>query len=422
MQILSYINLRLRQWLAMPLFVFLLQLYCTQALALTAPGTAIQNRAELTYVDAASGESVTVLSNQSVVSVGQYYNLSLVPDLSLPAQVGRIVQFPHRLTNTGNTADSYRIFTGTAFPANDPVALPEPAVSDLVLSDAAFSESALSEPVLSDTVLSGTAMSDSTQTDQRHSETLQNDSAQTLQNIVVYEDVNGNGLVDDGEPVVDTTRQLPPAETMNLVVRAIVPMNAEPGATLSFRLYAESLGNASLVQFVTDEIDVETGPVLVIAKETFPVCEVLLFPGDEVTHSIQVENTGSSAPNGVRQIRDGSVQTAVVVEQPVSEHFTYSGVENVSSAGADASVVVRLEGAADNSWIGAENWDGSSRVVSVGLWLESGDFDTAASAEFSFNLQVADSATDVSFYTSAATVDLNGDSLPEAESNNTCHR
>ncbi len=381
------------------MLAFLLQSVCTQALALTAPGTQIPNHAELTYVDAATGESYPVLSNLSLVSVGQSYDLSLVRDLRIRAQAGALVEFSHQLTNTGNTPDSYRIYASSVLLANDAAdfnqeTLPvsEQPQSDLLLNDSALNDSALS------------------------------DSALVVQDIAIFEDVNGNGFVDAGDLPLDTTRVLAPADILNIVVQAVVPVTATLDSILSFQVRAESLAEDSLVRFVNDEIEIEAGPVVAITKESFPACEALLFPGDEVTHTIAVENTGSSAPNGMRHLKDGIAQFAVVVEQPVSEHFRYTGVDSVVASGAGASAVIRLEGVANNSWISADNWNGTSRVSSVGLWLDSGSFNAAASASFAVKLEVAETGASASFYTSAATVDFNGDSLPEAESNNTCHR
>ena len=247
--------------------VLLLQLFALQAQALTAPGTSIQNRAELTYVDGASGEAVSVLSNLSLVSVGQYYDLSLQQDLRLRAQAGAVVSFPHVLTNTGNTPDSYRIFVSADTSA------------DLAADDASPD-----------------------QEQQSPSDLLQNDSPLPLANVAIYVDDNGNGLLDDGEPVLGTTRVLVPAESLNIVVLATVPAGVLPGSELSFQLHAESVGETSLSRFVTDVIDIETGPVINITKDTYPVCEVLLFPGDTVTHTLRVENTGSAAPAGIRHV------------------------------------------------------------------------------------------------------------------------
>jgi len=359
------------------MFAVCLQSLCSNAFALTAAGTSIQNRAELTYIDSASGERIAVLSNLSLVGVGQFFDLSLLQDLRVNALAGEILQFPHRLTNTGNTPDSYRILA-TAVPFTD-------------------------EPVL-------------------QSSELQNDDAQSVQNLAAYEDTNGNGLVDDGEPLLTTTPVLAPADILNIVVQATVPFSVEVGMTLRFRVLAESVGSSTASRSVTDEIAVEIGPVIELIKESSPACEVLLFPADEVTHTIHVENTGSSAPEGIRQIRDGEAHTAIVVQQSVADNFRFSGFENISANGTNAIAVVRLEGVAGNSWISASNWDGTTRVVSAGLWFDGDQLESAQSASYTINLRVADAIGDTSFTSSNATVDLNGNLLPDAQSNSTCHQ
>ena len=272
-----------------------------QAFALTAPGTTIQNRAELTYVDAATGERVSVQSNLSLVSVGQFFDLTLQQDSRQRAQAGDIVQFAHRLTNTGNTTDSYRIFADSGLPVDDSDLQAEPVITDSVSTEQVSAELA-------------------------QAELLQSDIASGVQNILIFEDVNGNGSVDADDLPLNTTRVLDPADTLNIVVQVTVQTDASVGSTLAFRLLAESLnaqssGSESLRRFVTDEIEVESGPIIELSRESFPACEVLLFPGDAVTHTVQIENTGSSAPKGARLFRDNEVHNGFVVEQALSEHL-----------------------------------------------------------------------------------------------------
>jgi uncharacterized repeat protein (TIGR01451 family) len=399
MHILLKTILRPRRWGALTLccLVIMMRLLCAQALAMTAPGVAIENRAELIYVDAATGENVTVLSNLSQVSVAQYFDFTLLQDQRLTAEAGAELEFPHRLINTGNTPDSYQL-----------------TISD----DAAVANSdEQSLPADGATLQADEVMSD---------------DISSLQNYRIFEDKNGNGSVDAEDSELSVTGILAPAEALNIVVRATVPANAVPGSILSFRLQGASVGvatqvnddntPATLTRVVTDQVDVETGPLLVIAKQSSPVCEALLFPGDSVSHAIEVENTGSSAPRGIRHVLDGEVRNAVVVEQQVSEQFLFSHIDNLTTNGTTALAVVRLEGVAANSWISVDNWDGEARVASVGLWFESGELGASTGAAFTAELTAREVRADNAFYTSAATVDLDGDLLPDAESNNTCHR
>ena len=382
-----------------------LQCYFVQVYAQTASGTSIQNRAVLTYVDAATGERVSVQSNLSLVSVGQFFDLTLLQDSRQRAQAGDTVQFSHRLSNTGNTSDSYRIFAGNELPIDAPDLQTEPVLTDSVSSEPLSTELVSAEPA--------------------QAELPQSESASGLQNISIFEDVNGNGSVDAADLPLNTTRVLAPTDTLNIVVQVTVPAEASVGSTLVFRLFAESLsaqssGAEPLRKLVTDEIEVETGPIIELSRESFPACEVLLFPGDAVTHTVQIENTGSSAPRGARLFIDGEAHNGFVVEQALSEQFRFNGVQSISTSETGARPVVRLEGVADNSWISADQWNGTSRVASVGLWFEADSFDSMASAGFTVTLQVLDASDN--FYSSAAMVDLNGDSVPEAQSNNTCHQ
>ncbi len=73
----------------------------------TDAGTAIENRATLTYVDASSGETVEVGSNVAQVTVAALRRFTFEAPASTTLIPGARADFPHVLHNVGNAADEY---------------------------------------------------------------------------------------------------------------------------------------------------------------------------------------------------------------------------------------------------------------------------------------------------------------------------
>lgn len=343
------------------------------ATAATSPGTMIQNQAELSYVDADTGETVNIVSNITTITVGQFFDFSLLAKHSVKSSAGEAVILSHQLVNTGNTTDSY--FIGA-----NPLS----------------------------TTLSG---------DQHKGPA--GEYALSLEQVSVYHDLNGNGVVDQGEPLITSISSLAPGQSIDIVVRSFMPSGALPGTSLLLEMTAKSLGSNAVFKSVFDEAIVDSGSVLKLQKMTVPECGVALFPNDQVTHKIDILNSGTSAPDGVKLMLGGSIVYGIVVEQIVPPNMAYQGFAG-SAYATGAIAVVRLSGVAENSWIRASDWDGEVPVVSTGLLVTSGQLLPQLTESFTTVMRVTQFDSESTLVSTSATVDLNGDRQPDFESNNTC--
>jgi len=226
---------------------------------ITPAGATITNRAIVTYEDA-SGNTYEAQSNLAEVTVAQIYAATIGVDVDATAAPGQIVYLPYTLTNTGNGTDTYEI---TA--SND-----------------------ISSP-----------------------DTLDSSS------IVVYHDVNGNGIADAGEPTVSAAGLVVDGinnNVANLVVAVQVPANATDGQTLGVTLTAEARegGATGVLNSVTDAttspvggldnadgtneslITVTGDAVLVVTKSATPGAAA-----NSLDYTVTVRNNGNAAASNV---------------------------------------------------------------------------------------------------------------------------
>jgi uncharacterized repeat protein (TIGR01451 family) len=194
-------------------------------------GTEIKNLATVTYEDE-NGNTYTAQSNEAVITVAPQYKATMENDRTQSAAPGSAVYFPHTLVNTGNIADVY----------------------DLAVDQGAK----------------------------------------------IYADTNGNGQPDPGEPEI-TSINLAAGETANVVVAYNVPANAANGSSVTMTLSATSKNGGTVDDLAanngadgtegtsTDVVNVTTGPVLVLNKESS-----FNAATNEITYTLTVKNTGGS--------------------------------------------------------------------------------------------------------------------------------
>ena len=237
----------------------------------TPAGTEITNRAEATYIDP-SGETQTVTSDEIITTVLPVYDFVITPDGASPSAPGQTVavnagsaaQFSYTVTNQGNIED---IITLTLTQAGD---------DDF-----------------------------------------------NLDNIRIYLDENGNGVLDAGEPLI-TEIQLGAGESAQLIVVGTVPEGTASGAVANINLEGVSVGvpedtdtdnwaravlgndnggggNVAGVNIGNGDGDPDTAPNdggLTISAQ----------PGKAVSYPLELQNTGD-APDGftlsVPDIPDG---------------------------------------------------------------------------------------------------------------------
>lgn len=348
---------KIKFWLLLPCLLALLMLETVAAVP-ALPGTTIQNRATLTYEDAATGEIIEVVSNVATVSVGEYFSFLLLSEHHANIEPGADHSFSHQLSNVGNVPDTYT-----------------------------FS-----------------------------SESTDDDSAFDI--LSVRHDVNGNGVADASEPLISNPLTLAPGESVDVVVVVAVPRSTAPGTSQTFMLTVT--GERGHEHSVSNTVTVETGAKFSLVKSAGPACHVALFPGDTVSHDIEVTNNGSLPVTGQPLLLDTVKVSGVVVRQDIPELMRFERFsETVYESGAVP--VVRYAGVADNSWTSVKDWDGAAQIVSAGLLYKSGVFGPDSHDVFTIVTAVSGLDSDISMVSSSAMVDTDGNRSTDFESNSTCH-
>jgi uncharacterized repeat protein (TIGR01451 family) len=220
--------------------------------AQTPAGTTIRNQASATFEDL-SGNTYSATSNEVTTIVLPVYGVSVLPDGTAlaPGMVqtaipGQTVYYSYNLTNTGNDDDDFTI---------------EPLI----------------DPATTMTL--------------------------GLGDIDIYHDVNGNGVLDGGEPVISAggvpgnIGPVAAGTTVQLLVEYQVPALATAGEVAYVGVEATSVGDAG--QFDTGNIhqtDVVSDASLTATMTGLPAS---LNPGDVATYTITGQNVGNDVANGV---------------------------------------------------------------------------------------------------------------------------
>jgi uncharacterized repeat protein (TIGR01451 family) len=243
---------------ALPLLLVAVLMVAGSALAQTTPaGTQIKNRASATYQDTA-GNSYTSLSNEVITIVLPVYSLSILPDdsgqtppvtpaMSQNAIGGQTMFYSYTLSNTGNDNDSF-----TMVPLVDAV---------------------------------NTTM------------TL------ALANVTVYRDVNSNGVVDPGEPVISAggvpgnVGPIAAGASVSLIVTYAVPGTASAGQVAYVGVRGTSVGDNTKVDTRNYHRTTVVADAVLTANLTGS--PALVYDGDQISYGLSGSNAGTQTANGV---------------------------------------------------------------------------------------------------------------------------
>jgi uncharacterized repeat protein (TIGR01451 family) len=230
---------------------------CAAAQAQTPAGTTIRNQASARFQDL-SGNTYTATSNEVTTIVLPVFGVSILPDDSgetppvTPAMAqnaipGQTIYYSYNLTNTGNDADSYTL-----------------------------------EPLFDDPSSSMTL---------------------GLGDITIYYDVNGNGVLDGGEPTISSggapgsLGPIAAGATVNILVSYQVPPAALAGEIAYVGVQAASVGDPTRIDTRNYHLTTVVSDASITA--TMSGLPANVDPGNVITYAIGGSNVGTQAAHGV---------------------------------------------------------------------------------------------------------------------------
>jgi len=238
-------------------FVLAVLCFAAAAQAQTPAGTTIRNQASARFQDLA-GNSFTATSNEVTTIVLPVFGVSILPDdsgdtpPSVPAMnqnaiPGQTIYYSYNLTNTGNDADIYSL-----------------------------------EPLL-DAVNSTMTLG--------------------VGDITIYHDVNGNGVLDGGEPVISSggvpgnLGPIAAGATVNILVSYQVPPASLAGETAYVGVQGTSAGDPTRIDTRNYHLTTVVSDASLTA--TMSGLPANVDPGNVVTYAINGSNVGTQAAHGV---------------------------------------------------------------------------------------------------------------------------
>jgi len=245
-------------FITIPVLLLVAMLAATSVFAQVTPaGTQIRNRSSATYQDM-GGNNYAASSNEVITIVLPVYGVSILPDDSgetppvTPAMVqnalpGMTVYYRYDLTNTGNDDDDIAI---------------APVVD-----------------VANTTMGIGAA------------------------NVTVYRDLNSNGVIDLGEPVVSAggapgnTGTLSSGETISLIVTYTVPPTAASGQLAYVGVQGASVGDPTKIDTRNYHRTTVVNDAVLTAN--LAAAPAMVFQGNQITYTFSGTNTGNNSANGV---------------------------------------------------------------------------------------------------------------------------
>lgn len=220
--------------------------FSLEAHAFPQPGSYISNVASGDYTDE-MGNLLLVNSNPVALEVQKTYALTLVQNQNQYGAIGGVVNLPHVLTNTGNTADRYTF--------------------SLIQSTSDNFD---------------------------------------LSNLKVYADRDQNGLPDNTEDLLTGTIDLNAGQSLAVVIVGSIPTNVSFNQLSSLELKAVSQQSATLYAQVTDTIRVVDDAVISLVKAQNNSEGGV---GDVITYTLTYKNTGTATRRVVLQdVLDDSLE------------------------------------------------------------------------------------------------------------------
>ena len=251
--------------------------------ATPAAGLRINSQATATFFDTNAGFFSTLNSNVVVVIIQPVEAVQIRPAQTFNRTPGSFAVLPYRVTNSGNVSTTYALTFSNAAGDNFDVS-----------------------------------------------------------GLTLYQDTNGNGVVDTGEPVLalGATITLAPGQSFDLVLQGQIGAAVSLGQTALVNFTVTSLAQGA-TRTVTDSVVTALGASMQLQKS---VSRLSAAPLDVLTYTLTAQNTGSAAATGVPVSVDGSAASLVVVRDaiPANTAFVLLGAPGVGTplyhtAGVDAN-------------------------------------------------------------------------------------
>jgi uncharacterized repeat protein (TIGR01451 family) len=319
----------------------------TTAQAQTPAGTTIRNQASASFEDLI-GNTYTTTSNEVTTVVLPVYGLSILPDdsgenpplvpaLTQTAIPGQTVYFSYNLTNTGNDADSYTL-----------------------------------APLLqAATMLIG------------------------LGDITIYHDLNGNGVLDGGEPAISAggvpgnIGPIAAGTTVNLLVSYQVPAGAVAGEVAYVGIDGASVGDGAQIDTRNYHLTtVVSDATLTATKTGLPVN---VDPGNTITYTISGANVGNDIAHGVNLTSIPALTGVLIYDIIPTDPSTGLPLVVTSTAGVPAGTVLYLPfgsptAGSPETWA----WSSSSAAGDIAVgYITNGDVAVGQNYSFTYDLTVS---------------------------------
>lgn len=231
-------------------------------------GTSIISTATGTYIEGATGINIHVTSNAVAAVVQPLEALTLTSNQTVRSVPGAVVTLAHQLTNTGNATTTYTL--------------------TLAPSGGGFVPTGLQ----------------------------------------IVEDLNGNGIVDPGEPELASgaTASLAPGASLHLLVVGTVPGGAGFGLSAQLRLSARS-GTQGATATETDTINLVTAPVVTVTKAASNPSPA---PNVSFTYTLTAQNSGGSAAQPAAVTVNGNPESLVLLRDAIPANTMFASATTVT--------------------------------------------------------------------------------------------
>jgi len=324
-------------------------LVCTTAQAQTPAGTTIRNQASATFQDLV-GNTYTATSNEVTTIVLPVYGVSVLPDdsgedppvtpaMSQTAIPGQTVYFSYNVTNTGNDVDTYTM-----------------------------------QPLL---------------------DALNTTMTLGLGDITIYHDVNGNGVLDGGEPVISAggvpgnLGPIAAGTTVSILVSYQVPPTAVAGEVAYVGVEATSVGDPAQIDTRNYHLTTVVSDATITA--TMSGLPANVDPGNTVTYTVTGANVGNDDAHGVTVASVGLTGVLIYDILPVNPSTGSPLALTGAPSGAPAGGSVLYLPAGSSTAGSPETWLWSAGAVAGDIaiaYITNGDLVVGQNYSFTYDLDV----------------------------------